>query len=112
MVPVNSLAPTSKDSSLVRRPRDEGIIPLSLLPSRETDVNDGSNPMLEEIVPTIDLLPRPISVTADEVHVTPVHGPGDEHTGTSGVEPVQVHPVVREVPLSLKPAARSHIASS
>ena len=75
-------------------------------------VSEYEVPMLEGIVPVITRNPWSIPVTTDEVHVTPVHGPGDEHTGTSGVEPVQAHPVVRVVPLLLKLAAKSHIATS
>ena len=50
-------------------------------------------------------------VTTDDVQLTPVQRPGDEHTGTEGTPEVHVHPVVRD-PLLEKPAAISHIAVS
>ena len=52
-----------------------------------------------------------IPVTTDDVQLTPVQGPGDEHTGTTGTpEVLHDHPVVRD-PLLEKPAAISHIVS-
>ena len=48
-------------------------------------------------MPTTPLVLISMTVTTDDVQLTPVQGPGDEHTGTEGTpEALHDHPVVRD----------------